>query len=104
MSDHVEVRPAGLTAHAAAVTAIGDRTGQAARAGDAVRAGPESYGELCRMVPTVLGALQDTLVDGITTAAAALHDTAARLRTTAAEYENTDRRRAHQFDHLRGGR
>ncbi|MBL7260589.1 type VII secretion target [Paractinoplanes lichenicola] len=104
MSDHVGVRPGELVTHAASVAAIGDRVDQAARAGSAVRAGPGSYGKLCLLVPAVLGALQDTLVDGITAAGAALHDTAARLRATAEGYDGVDRRRAGEFDRIRGGR
>jgi len=42
-------------------------------------------------------------VDGITTAADSLHDTATRLRTTAEAYESTDRRRAEAFGNIRSG-
>jgi hypothetical protein len=46
------------------------------------------------MVPVMLGALQDVLVDGIATAAESVQDTGARLRATAADYDAADRRGA----------
>jgi hypothetical protein len=101
VSDHVAVRHPDLLAHAARVAAIGDDIATAAEAGRAVRAGPDAYGRLCVMVPVMLGALQDVLVGGITSGAETLHDTAARLRSTAEVYESADRRRATVFDDIR---
>jgi hypothetical protein len=92
MHEQVTVRHPDLVTHAGTVTAIGDRVGVAAQAGRAVRASSAAYGKLCVMVPAMLGALQDVLVDGIASAADSLHDTATRLRTTAEAYEATDRR------------
>ena len=102
MPDHVGVRHAELTTHAGNVEAIADRVSTAASAGAAVRAGSDAYGKLCVMVPVMLNALQDVLVDGIRSAAESLHDTGTRLRTTAVEYETTDRRRADVFNAIRG--
>ncbi|GAA3338285.1 hypothetical protein GCM10020358_46630 [Amorphoplanes nipponensis] len=93
MTGEFGVRPQDLTAHAGHVEAIADQVTTAAEAGAAVRPGPDAYGKLCVMVPVMLGALQDVVVDGIREAAAALDDTGARLRTTAAEYEATDESR-----------
>ena len=104
MSDQVGVRHAELVTHAGHVDDIGDRVSTAARAGAAVRAGGDAYGKLCAMVPVMLNALQDVLVDGIAAAAESLHDTGARLRTTAAEYESTDQRRAEVFKGIGSGR
>lgn len=104
MTDHVAVRHAQVIAHAATVRATGDRVGAAAQAGRAVRPGLEAYGKLCVMVPTMLGALQDVLVGGIASAADSLHDTAARLVTTAQQYEATDVGRAQAFDEIRARR
>ena len=103
VSEHVAVRHPELVAHAATVAGIGDRVATTARAGQAVRPGADAYGKLCVLVPTMLGALQDVLVDGIASAAEALHDTASRLRMTAQSYEAADRRRAEAFDGIRGG-
>jgi hypothetical protein len=100
MSDRIGVRPADLVAHAGHVEAVGDRVATAKQAGAAVRAGSDAYGKLCVMVPVMLGALQDILVDGIGAAADALHDTGGRLRTAAQSYEATDRQRAQVTDRI----
>jgi hypothetical protein len=103
MTDRVGVRHGELATHAGHVERIGDQVATAARAGAAVRAGNDAYGKLCVMVPVMLNALQDILIDGISSAADSLHDTAARLRTTATEYETSDRNRADIFRGIRGG-
>ena len=104
MTDRVGVRHGELVTHAGHVEGIGEEVATAARAGAAVRAGDEAYGKLCVMVPVMLNALQDILIDGINSVADSLHDTGARLRTTAAEYQTTDQRRADAFRGIRGGR
>ena len=103
MSDQIGVHPADLIAHAGRMEAIGDQVATARQAGDAVRAGAGAYGQLCVMVPVMLGVLQDLLVDGIGAAADSLHDTGGRLRTAAQAYETTDKRRAQVTDTIRGG-
>lgn len=102
MSDRIGVRPADLTAHAGHIEAIGDRVATARQAGDAVRAGAGAYGQLCVMVPVMLGVLQDVLVEAIGAAAASLDDTGVRLRSAAQAYEATDRRRAVAGDTVHG--
>jgi hypothetical protein len=102
MSDQVAVRHAELVTHAGHVEDIAGRVSTAASAGSAVRAGNEAYGKLCVMVPVMLNVLQDVLVDGIRSAAESLQDTGVRLRTTAAEYEGTDQRRANAFKSIGG--
>ena len=104
MPDHIGVRHAELVTHAGHVEAIGDRVGAAASAGSTIRAGAGAYGKLCVLVPVMLNALQDVLVDGVRAAADSLHDTGARLRVSAKEYEATDRRRADVFRGIGGGR
>lgn len=90
MAEQFGVRPGDLVTHAGAVESIAGRVDTAARAGAATRAGNEAYGKLCTMVPALLNVLQDTLVDGIGSAAESLRDTGSRLRATAADYETTD--------------
>ena len=97
MSEQVAVRHTELVAHAGHVDGVADQVATAAQAGSAVRAGNDAYGKLCTMVPVMLNALQDILIDGITSAADSLRDTGLRLRTTASEYESTDQRRAEVF-------
>ena len=94
MTDQFGVRHTELITHAASIEAIGDRVSTAQQAGSSVRAGADAYGKLCVLVPVMLGALQDVLIDGIAQAAESLHDTSARLRLTAADYQGTDERRA----------
>jgi len=89
----VEVRPQALISHAIHVESVGDRVGLAAEAGASVVAGAEAYGKLCGMVPVMLGAVQQVVVDGIAAAAESLGDTGARLRTTARSYQETDEQR-----------
>jgi ABC-type Zn2+ transport system substrate-binding protein/surface adhesin len=90
VTDQFEVRPQALVKHAGHVEAIGAQVTTAAEAGAAVRPGTDAYGKLCVMVPLMLGALQDVLVDGIRSAAGSLDDTGPRLRTTAESYRATD--------------
>jgi hypothetical protein len=104
MPELVGVRSAELFTHAGGVEAIAGRVSAAASAAAAVRAGRDAYGQLCVMVPVMLDTLQDALADGIRSAAESLHDTGARLRTTAAEYDTTVRRRAGIFNVVRAGR
>ena len=94
MAEQFGVRPGDLVALAGRVEDVGDRVTTAAQAGAAARAGGDAYGKLCVLVPVMLNALQDVLVDGITAAAGSLHDTGARLRATAADYDAADRRGA----------
>ena len=76
--------------HAGHVEAVADEVAAAAGAGRVVRAGSGAYGQLCVMVPAMLGVLQDILVDGLDECASSLRDTGARLRTTASEYDASD--------------
>jgi excreted virulence factor EspC (type VII ESX diderm) len=103
MTDQVAVRHTELITHAAHVDGVADQVTTAAQAGSAVRAGNDAYGKLCVMVPVMLNALQDVLVDGINAAAGSLRDTGGRLRATASEYESTDQRRADVFKAIGGG-
>lgn len=104
VSDHVAVRGEDLIEHAGTVRAAGDRVGAAARSGAAVRPGPQAYGQLCVMVPAMLGALQDAVVDGIASAADSLYAGADRLATTAQHYAAADDRRSQAFDEIRARR
>ena len=101
MLPQVTVRHPDLMTHAATVSAIGDEVGTAEQAGQVVRPGGDAYGKLCAMVPAMLAGLQDILVGGIGSAAGSMHDTAARLRTTAESYAAADQRLAELFDSIR---
>jgi Excreted virulence factor EspC, type VII ESX diderm len=88
--ESLTVGHAALLTHAQHVEAIADEVAVAADAGRLVRVGSAAYGQLCVLVPTMLNAVQDVLVDGLETAADALRDTSVRLRTTAAGYDRAD--------------
>lgn len=92
MHRYVGVRHPDLVTHAGTVAAIADRVTTAARAGRVVRPSSHAYGKMGLILPLMLGALQDVLVDGIDQAAASVRDTAERVRTTAQEYEAADLR------------
>jgi hypothetical protein len=102
-TDRFGVRHADLITHAGHVEDIAGKITTAAAAGSATRAGGDAYGKLCVMVPVMLNALQSVLIDGINAAAESLHDTGARLRTTATEYETTDEQRATRFKTIGDG-
>jgi excreted virulence factor EspC (type VII ESX diderm) len=97
MVDRIVVQQPELLAHAAHVEAIADRVAAAAGVGRAVRAGAEAYGKLCLLVPTMLDAVQDILVDSLNETAGSLGDTGARLRVSAIGYDTTDAQSAASF-------
>ena len=97
MTGQFGVRQDDLVAHASHVSGIGDQVSTAAQAGAATRAGTGAYGKLCVMVPVMLNALQDVLVDGIKATSESLQDTGDRLRTTAQDYSAADERSATQL-------
>ena len=99
----VAVNAAALVSHAGAVDRIGDGLITAAQAGEAVRMGAGAYGKLCQFVPILLNGLQQAMVDGMTTAANSVHDTADRLRSAAADYDASDRNAVDRLRNTRAG-
>jgi excreted virulence factor EspC (type VII ESX diderm) len=92
MSDSaaLQVNSASLVSHASEVDAIGDGLSSAAQAGQTVLTDTGAYGQLCQFVPALLNALQQDMVDGISTAAATAHETADSVRAVAASYDTAD--------------
>jgi hypothetical protein len=101
MSGTFQVNAADLVSHAAEVDRIGEGLTLAAQAGDAVRTDAGAYGQLCQIVPALLNGLQQSMVDGMNTAATSAHDTADSLRSVAASYDTADGNAA---DRLHGTR
>ncbi|NJC12657.1 hypothetical protein F4558_002483 [Micromonospora profundi] len=99
--DGIQVDPADLTAHAARLDRCAGGLDTAQQAGQHVRLGTDAYGQLCAMMPMMLDGLQRTLVDGITTAAGSVRDTAGRLRTGADSYRGSDDRAKQHLDEVR---
>jgi hypothetical protein len=86
----IEVDPAALLAHAAAIEPIASAIYTAQQAGNTVRMDKQAYGKLCVIVPALLDVLQDMLVDGIAVAAESVNDSADRLRKVAGGYQDSD--------------
>jgi Excreted virulence factor EspC, type VII ESX diderm len=99
--DGIAVRPADLAAHAGHLDSVAAGVTTAQQAGTAVRLDAGAYGQLCAVVPVLLGVLQDRLLDGIGTAAESLHDTGQRLRTIASHYQAADAGTAAGLDQVR---
>ncbi len=103
----VSVSPADLAAHAGPIETIGDGLETARQAGSTVRMDAGAYGKLCTIVPTLLGYLQDMIIEGMADAASSVHDTGARLRAVATGYQSSDSDAADRLNQagngLRGG-
>jgi hypothetical protein len=96
-----QVDSAALVSHAGEVDAIGDGLTGAAQAGQTVQTGIQAYGRLCQFVPALLNGLQQSMVDGMNTAAGSAHDTADTLRSVAASYDTADGTAADRIRHTR---
>lgn len=96
-----QVRSEDLVVHAGHMDVIGDGLTTAQQAGQAVRMGGGAYGMLCQIVPNLLNGLQGLVVDGIGTAASAVHDTADAVRLVAADYDAVDSGAADGLRHPR---
>lgn len=104
MTEQFQVRPSELAAHAGTVHTIAGEVATAGEAGRSVRAGPESYGRLCSMVPVALGVLQDVVISAICTASETLHGGGDGLLAGADGYQAADRRQADALRAVRGER
>ncbi|MBM7084590.1 type VII secretion target [Micromonospora sp. WMMD734] len=102
--DHIRVDPDDLNRHAAHLDRCADSLDTAQGAGRHVRLDADAYGQLCAIMPALLDGLQQTLVDGVGTAAGSVRDTAAKLRSSAVGYRATDSRAARHLDRIRDGR
>ncbi len=96
------VQPADLLAHAGAIEQVAATLGTAGQAGEQVRLGAGAYGQLCQMVPVLLGFLQDRVIEGIDAAQTSVADTAGRLRQVAAGSQGSDATSADGLDQIRG--
>lgn len=104
MTQPVQVTPDELRRHAGHLDAIAEELGTARQAGDATRPSTDAYGQLCTMVPVMLGRLQAPLVEAIGAAAQSVRDTADALIGTASDYEITDQNTAESLHDSGGSR
>lgn len=88
--DGYQVDPDDLTSHAAHIERNADGLDTARQAGQHVQLSVDAYGQLCAIMPLLLGGLQRTAVDGIAGAVASVHDTAEKLRDSADRYRASD--------------
>jgi hypothetical protein len=93
---------ADLRAHAGRVDTVADHLGTAEQASRTVRVDIGAYGQLCVMVPILIGALDDLVAGGIATARTSVRDTAGRLCTAADAYQGTEETNQAAIDRLSG--
>ena len=96
-----QVDPAALITHAGAVDRVGDGLTIASEAGRAVQTDPGAYGQLCQFVPALLNGLQQAMVDGMSTAAGSVHESADAVRSVAAAYDGADSAAVHRLRNTR---
>jgi hypothetical protein len=87
---NVSFDPGDLASHAGHVATHADAVGTAVEAAATTTPGSDAYGQLCTMVPVLLNQLQSRIVDGLTSAEHALHDTADVLRQISQGLQLTD--------------
>ncbi|MDG4810584.1 type VII secretion target [Micromonospora sp. WMMD1120] len=100
-ADGIQVDPDDLSAHAARLDRCADSLDTARQAGQHVHLGADAYGQLCAVLPALLGSLHQTLVDGTGAAGGSVRDTADRLRQSADRYRHSDTRAQRLLDGVR---
>lgn len=95
------VTPAALVVHAGDLDRIADGVAQARQAAETCQPSADSYGQLCVMVPMLLGGLHDLMVDGLATGEASIRESAGRLRDASDRYDSTDAANAAGMDATR---
>jgi hypothetical protein len=97
----IQVVPADLAAHAGHLDGVSDALAVARQAGASVCLGTDAYGQLCGLMPVLLDQVQRVLVDGVDAAARSVGDSADRLRTVAARYQEADARAETTLNRIR---
>jgi hypothetical protein len=101
--DDLGVLPGAVVVHSGHVDTVADQIAVACEAGRTVRVDQNAYGQLCTIVPVMVNALQDLVLEAIDTAHGSLHETADRLRTAAGVYQQTDEAAAEVVRGAEGG-
>lgn len=101
--DDLTVLPDAVFVHGGHVDRAADQIATVGQAGRAVRVDRDAYGQLCTIVPLMVNSLQDFVLDAIDAAVGSLHESADRLRTVAAGYQDTDVIAADAMRQLEGG-
>jgi len=84
------VAPETLTTHAGRVQQVAESVSTAKGAGNAVQMGYGAYGQLCTIVPMIIGVLQSVILAGFDDAVQSLKHTGEQLKVTADEYRQAD--------------
>jgi hypothetical protein len=84
------VTPAALVDHAARIESLAGDVATAKQAGDQVQLGAGAYGQLCTIVPMIVGFLQGLVIGGLDDATASLRHTGEQLRSVAHAYEQVE--------------
>lgn len=97
MSDHIDVVPEDLAAHASHIDALRERLGAIQSAMDSVRQDDEAYGIICQFLPPVLADRQADQKRLSVKAQTNLDRLAQALRTTAESYTAADESSAAEY-------
>lgn len=100
--DGFEVATTQLSSYATKIDTVAGDIARAEQAGAAVQLDAQAYGQLCTMVPQVVGFLQGLILDCMHTAQESARGTAERLRGAATTYPAGDEDHAAQFTELGG--
>ena len=92
-----QVQADAIAAHADTLDEVAGELTQGRSAAATVSMGPEAYGILCRIIPSLLEPLQDATITALAEATDLLESSADDLRTTARDYADSDRRTADTF-------
>ncbi len=90
MADHVQIMAPMVEQHASAVDQVGDAMELARSAVRDVTMDTRAYGQLCQFLPGILSPVFGLGLDALHSAIDVLHETAANLRTTAADVSAAD--------------
>lgn len=97
MNAGLQLPPAAVRQHAAAVGDAADQMTLARSAVHAVTMERQAYGQLCQFLPTLLSPLFGGAVEVLNAAVDALSETALKLHETTTTTESTDADNARRF-------
>ena len=97
------VTPPALANHAARIESLADEVAKAKQAGDQIQLGAGAYGQLCTMVPMIIGFLQGLVISGLEDANQSLKHTGEQLRAVAKQYEHAEESVIDDLNRAAGG-
>jgi hypothetical protein len=97
------VTPPALVDHAGRIEALADEVTTAKQAGDQLQLSAGAYGQLCTLVPMVIGFLQGLVISGLDDATQSLKHTGEQLRAVAKQYESIEESVSNDLTRAGGG-